>query len=141
MNSYQLILEDILRILPTEVAPYVPPYGALSTMDEKFEALKESIERAKRLGNRQMQLANAFFLGRFLEKELGSNALRSYYMQKLTTHYRAAAIRTYYIFEAPGINQIMRTVNTTLTLVRRISQEEYQDLVMRSLEIFNGVEN
>ncbi|PKK75535.1 hypothetical protein RhiirC2_773502 [Rhizophagus irregularis] len=35
----------------------------------------------------------------------------------------------------------MRTENTTLTLVRKLSQEKYQDLVMRSLEIFNGVEN
>ncbi|PKC71103.1 hypothetical protein RhiirA1_453917 [Rhizophagus irregularis] len=42
---------------------------------------------------------------------------------------------------ALGVNQIMRTENTTLTLVRKLRQEKYQDLVMRSLEIFNGVEN
>ena len=141
MNAYQIILEDLFRIIPAEVMTLTPPYEETATTDEKFDMLKESMERAKRLGNRQIQLVNAYFLGRFLEKELKSNALRSHYAQRLTTHYRIAAIRTYYIFEVPGANQIMRTVNTTLTLIRKVSQERYQELVMRSLEIFNGVEN
>ncbi|CAB4496104.1 unnamed protein product [Rhizophagus irregularis] len=62
-------------------------------------------------------------------------------MQQLTPHYHITSQQIYYIFEALGVNQIMRTENTTLTLVRKLRQEKYQDLVMRSLEIFNGVEN
>lgn len=141
MDSYQKILEDLYQIFPIEVTPYAPPYEETATMDAKFGALKEALERSRRLGNRQMQLMYAFLLGQFLEKDVSTNALRTHYTQQLTQHYCVASQRTYGIFAALGADQIMRTVNTTLTLTRRLSQEEYQGLIIRSLEIFNGVEN
>jgi hypothetical protein len=141
MNAYQSILEDLYQIFPVEVAPVILPYDENATMDSKFETLKEALRQSKRLGNRRLHLMNAFFLGQFLEKKVKTNALRSHYAQQLTPHYRTTSQRVYYLFKALGVNQIMRTVNTTLTLVRKLSQEEYQDLVMKSLEIFNGVEN
>ncbi|PKY30473.1 hypothetical protein RhiirB3_392598 [Rhizophagus irregularis] len=141
VNAHQKILEDLYQIFPIEVTPLVPPYNEEASMDSKFETLREAMRRSKRMGDRQMHLVNAFFLGQFLEKKVKTNALRSHYTQQLTLHYRITSQRVYYLFEAFGVSQIMRTVNITLTLVRKLSQEEYQDLVMRSLEIFNGVEN
>ncbi|CAB4388142.1 unnamed protein product [Rhizophagus irregularis] len=141
VNAHQKILEDLYQIFPIEVAPIMPPYDEDATMDSKFETLKEAIRRSKRLGDRRLHLVNAFFLGQFLEKKVKTNALRSHYTQQLTPHYRTTSQRVYYLFEALGVGQVMRSVNTTLTLIRKLNQEEYQDLVVRSMEIFNGVEN
>jgi hypothetical protein len=39
------------------------------------------------------------------------------------------------------VDQIMRTTKTSLTMIRSLSLNEYQALVVKSLEIFNGAEN
>jgi hypothetical protein len=141
MSHYQNVLEDLRQRYPVEVLPYVPPYKETASMDEKFDALYETIDRAKRLGDRKLQLSNAYFIGQFLMKEVSLNSLRSHYSRRLSIHYRTVASRTYLIFECFGAAQIMRTSYTTLTTIRELRQEEYTDLVARSWRIFNGVEN
>jgi hypothetical protein len=71
-------------------------------------------------------------MGQFLEKEM-TGTLRS--------HYRTVAVQIYYIFEVLGVEQIARTIRITSTHIRNLSQTEYLELVSKSLEIFNGVEN
>ena len=63
MNYYQYVLEDLRQRYPVEVLPYVLPYEETASMDEKFDALYETIGRAKQLGDRKMQLSNAYFIG------------------------------------------------------------------------------
>jgi hypothetical protein len=141
MEPYQSILEDLLQTTPEEVAPYPPPYEDHLDPERKFKILSGALKRIKHFSNRLLLLAYIFYLGRFLEKETESSLQRDYFARQLTTHYRISAIRLYYIFEIPGVNQIMRTTKTNITLLRELSTQQYQDLVLRSSEIFNGVEN
>jgi hypothetical protein len=136
MNNYRTILEDILMTSPDEVILPPPPYSEHMNLDEKFDAINDALERAKQLDNRLLQLTNMFYLGHFLEKIIKSKPLRSHYKQKLTIHYRITAVRIYYIFEIPGIHQIMRTTRTSLTLVRGLSKEEYQSLIAEVFQNF-----
>jgi hypothetical protein len=140
MNNYQVILEDLLRTLPIEVVPYPPPYTDALSLDDKFIVLRDATIRSGRMGNRILQLANAFYLGRFLEKDI-TNLQRKLYAPQLSFHYRNIAIRTYYIFEPHGVEQVMRTIGTTMTTIRELTKDEYSDLIRRSARIFNGVEN
>lgn len=140
MNAYQNILEDLLRIYPADVASCPPPYAENLSLDEKFMALNDAIIKSKRMGNRTLQLTNVYYLGKFLERDV-NNLQRNYYAQQLSLHYRITAIRTFYIFEPHGVNQILKTTNTSLTMIRKLTQPEYSSLVERSVEIFNGVEN
>jgi len=137
MSHYQTILADLFQVFPTEVECPVP-YDSEATLEEKFTSIKKSIEKAKRLGDRRSQLASAFFMGQFLEREVDSSSLRSHFAQQMSTHYRLASIRVFYIFEMPGVEQIMRTAYTTLTMVRKLDFREYQDLVAASIDFQRG---
>ena len=139
MGSYQVILEELRLRTPEEVISYPPPYNENANLNKKFESLTNAVERARRFGDRLLLLTNAYYLGQFLETNLETKTLRSVYAQKLSTYYRTVAIRTYYIFEWLGVDQIMRTRRMSLTTVRELSHQEYLDLVTKALEIFNGV--
>jgi hypothetical protein len=141
MDSHQSILEDLLQTFPTEVVIYPPPYERYLSFKDKFSMTQKAIERSKRLNNRILHLTNIYYMGQLLETEVKDTAERDYYARQLSEHYRIISVRTYYIFEVPGVEQLMRTTRTTSTMVRSISLSEYQDLVIRSAEIFNGVEN
>ncbi|CAB5145820.1 hypothetical protein RhiirA5_411367 [Rhizophagus irregularis] len=139
MDAFQIIYTDLYQNQPAVVVPYPPPFDDNISHGEKFRILKEAIERAKRFGNRILLLTNLFYMGHFLEKEM-TGTLRSYYAQQLSIHYRTSAIRIYYIFELPGVAQITRTTQTTSTMIRQLSHEEYQKLVTESIGISTGVE-
>lgn len=141
LNAYQKVLEDLLQIYPLEVLVYPPPYIGTASLEEKFDSINGAIERAKRIDDRVLMLVNVFYLGQFLEVEVRGNTRRNQFLQQLSAHFRTIAIRTYYIFEAQGVEQIMRTIHTTSTIIRKLNLIEYKDLVLKSVEIFNGVEN
>ncbi|RGB35699.1 hypothetical protein C1646_667507 [Rhizophagus diaphanus] len=141
INAYQRILGDLRRLQPTEVAAYPPPYTITAGLEEKFDLINAAIERAKRIDDRILMLANVYYLGHFLEVEIRDNTKRGRFLQQLSIHFRMIAIRTYYIFEVTGVEQIMRTTHTTPTMIRKLSTAEYKDLLSKSVEIFNGVEN
>ena len=140
MNHYQTILDDLMNGLPVEVNEYPVPYEEWMTFENKIKMTRKALSRAKNINNRLLQLVNAFYLGRLLEVEADSNDQREQYANQLTLHYRTVARRTYYLFEVPGVKQIMRTTKTTLTTIRTISSAEYEDLLQHSLNNFNGVE-
>ena len=95
-----------------------------------------AIEWNKRLQEKQLQLVNMFYLGQLLEKGMPSPGQRDEYARRLSVHYRTAAIRLFYIFEAPGVAQLMKAENITMTNLRNLSIEEHHDLVQLSNEIF-----
>jgi hypothetical protein len=141
LSPYNAILQDLLQDYPPEVIPCPPPYDESSNIVTKFNNLISSLDRSTMVNNRLLQLTNVFYLGKLLVKGTSNRQQRNYFARQLTEHYRKCAIRTYCIFEKPGIKQIMRTTRTTLTQLRRLSNQEYQDLIAQSLRIFNGVEN
>ena len=141
MSAYECILKDLRTMTPEGTLSYPPPYDAQSSLEEKFTSLQEAINRSKRLGHQALQLVNLFYMGQFLEKEVTTSPQRSLYAQQLSDHYRIISLRMYYIFEPFGAHQIAQITQTTPTMVRKLSQREYQDLVVKSIEIFNGVEN
>ncbi|GET60682.1 hypothetical protein GLOIN_2v1780851 [Rhizophagus irregularis DAOM 181602=DAOM 197198] len=109
--------------------------------EEKFRLMNEATERSKRVGDRVLWLVNLFYLGQLLERQTKDNKQRNYYRQQLTEHYRTIVTRMFYLFEYLGVEQIMRTIRITPTLLREVSQTEFQKLVTKALQIFNGVEN
>lgn len=129
MNAIQEILDDLLRDFPMEVVTPIAPYTDNMSFREKFESALKSLERSKRMGNRMLQLINAFYLGRLLEIEAESLTQRSYFAQKLSLHYRTVVVRIYYIFEPYGVSQIMRTRKISMTIVRHLSLRDYQTLL------------
>jgi len=135
MNAYQNILADLLQECPPSDVCYPVPYEPQASLEDKFIALNNALERSKRYGDRIMQLVSAFYMGRFLEKE--AQSLRGHYAQRLSHHYRVTVSRVYFIFEIPGVGRLMKTTNTTMTLIRRLSFDEYQSLVLRASELFN----
>ena len=141
MNSYQKVLDDLMQVFPTDVECCPIPYEEAMSAEEKFQVLMEAVGRSDRLGSRILKLSNAFYLGQFLEKKVRTKIQRDFFVRQLSEHYRTTSLRVYYIFETPGVIQIMRTTKTSLTMIRNLSLNEYQDLVAKSLEIFSGVEN
>ncbi|CAB4393045.1 unnamed protein product [Rhizophagus irregularis] len=117
-GAYKLhmIKGKILKVLPTEVVAFPPPYTVTAGLKEKFDLINAAIERAKRIDDRILML-------------------------QLSLHFRMIAIRTYYIFKISGVEQIMRMIHLTTTIIWKLGTAEYKDLVLKSIDIFNGVEN
>lgn len=140
-TAYYDILSDLQANQPSDVVQYPLPYTDSMSFEEKFNLTVNAVDRAKRMGDRTLHLVNSFYLGQLLEKRTVDNAQRNYYSQRLTIHHRVVAVRTFYLFEFLGVEQIGRATRTTPTAIRHLSQAEYQRLVLNSIEIFNGVEN
>ena len=70
----------------------------------------------------------AWYLGQVIEEQTDLPAQRTLCLKALTEHYKTVAVKTYYLFEFIGIEQIERTKNTTLTMIRRLKQKEYNQL-------------
>jgi hypothetical protein len=139
--QYQNVLHDLLLPIEEQDFNYVPPYSDGSTLDEKFNATIRSLFQAKRLQNRSLQLLYAYYLGQILEEQTNPIVKRTYYAQQLTSYYRITAVRVYYLFKPFGPMKVMNSTRTSLTIIRKLKTEEFQDLVLRSSLIFNGVEN
>src|SRR3954447_11024180 len=141
MNHYQTLLEDLSNTLLFEINEYSAPYEEWLPFEEKFKLTKRALSRAKGMSNRILQLTNAFFLGRLLELETESDEQRERYYWQLTVHFRTITKRMYYIFEFARVKQIMRTTGTTMSTIRLIIAEEYEDLIFIASNIFNRAEN
>src|SRR5215212_5800344 len=109
--------------------------------DRKFDLTLKALLRAKRLQNRTLQLLGAYFLGQLLETQTESSTHRGSYMCKLSPYYQVVVVRTYYIFEVFGAKKVMSTLRTSLTTIRRLKRDEFQDLILQASTIFNGIEN
>ena len=73
-------------------------------------------------------LLNAWYIGTIVETVVKTPLEQSFYMKLLTPYYRKVAVQTFYIFEFLGTAQIVRSQETTLTIISRISQPQYHAL-------------
>lgn len=67
---------------------YMQPYTNDLELKEKFEVTLRALFQAKRLQNRSLQLAFAYYLGELLEEVMDPLVERAYYAKKLITYYR-----------------------------------------------------
>jgi hypothetical protein len=73
MNPYQKVMTNLMQVYPFNIGCCLVPYEENMTRDEKFQALMEALRCSRRLGSRVLQLANAFYLGQFLERKVSNN--------------------------------------------------------------------
>jgi hypothetical protein len=135
MNFYNAILQDLQLEEPQTPIVTPPLYNINSTPLEKVKTLDRQLRRAKRLHNQKEMLSIAWYLGQVIETQTDSPAQRTLCLNALTEHYKTVAVKTYYLFEFIGIEQIERTKNTTLTMIRRLKQKEYNQLRNEAMTI------
>ncbi|GET03435.1 hypothetical protein GLOIN_2v1780851 [Rhizophagus clarus] len=138
---YQDVLQDLLILNEGHTVGYIPPYSDSMELEEKFNVTLRALFHAKQLQNWSLQLFCAYFLGKILEEEADPLSKQAYYAQRLMTYYRITSVWAYFLFKPFGPTKIMNLARTSLTTLRNLSTEEFQDLVTKSSLIFNGVEN
>ena len=123
----EIILLDLTRNQPK--SPFVPTITPIEDLGRKVKHLFQQLLRMKRMKNRTMILFYAFHLGKTIEEESSSPAQRTILMRKLTPHYQRVVIKSYYIFEPLGEEQIFRTQTMTLTNIAKIKEVDYLELI------------
>ncbi|CAG8826589.1 31544_t:CDS:1, partial [Gigaspora margarita] len=86
-----------------------------------------SLSRARRLKNQIDTLVYAFYLGQLLETI--TKPERTTCNKLLTRYFILVSIRTYYIFENLGIEQIYRSSTINLRMISKLKSREFQNLV------------
>ena len=120
---FQTIYIDLLEDEPEEVE--FPPLSDLNSFDliQKIMVLKTYLRRSRIRGKRQhvlfyiSQIGKWIFIGNIRREEAG-----------LTPYYYKAALRTYLLFERDP-SQIMRTKNTTIRDIQRLTRAELDDAI------------
>jgi len=140
-NHYRVVLEDLLQDSTQDITEIPPPYNIEASYEEKFEVTYRAIQRASRLRRRMLLLVNAFYMGKLLEFDAETPATRHLFAARLTSYYRIASVRLYYLYEHLGVNHLMRSTSMTLADIRNLTAVELDELMLESLRIFNGVEN
>ena len=123
----EIISTDLTRNQPKN--PFVPTISEIEDLGRKIKYLFQQLLRMKRMKNRTMILFYAFHIGETIEEEPSSPAQRTILMHKLTPHYQRVVIKTYYIFEPLGEEQIFRTQAMTLTNIAKIKEVDYLELI------------
>jgi hypothetical protein len=137
----QLIIEDLKATLPLEITPAFPPYSTELDLQKKILATYRMLLRSTRLRDRIFTLTNAYYLGKLLETETTTPSQRSQLRGLLTKYYSHVSIRTYYLFEILGVDQIQRTKNMTLKDIYRLSSKSYRYIVDEATNIWAGAQN
>lgn len=129
-KNYQEILNDLNKLLkssPVNIKTVFPPYEQSSKLQNKIITLWRSLARARRLKNRINALVYAFYLGQLLETV--TKPERTMCNKLLTRYFITVSVRTYYIFEKLGVEQIYRTSTVNLRMISRLGSREFQNLV------------
>ena len=126
MMPYENICSDLS--LTSDNFPELSPAPYRDELDEKSKIILtyRCLLRAQRLKQRKRSLIFAFYLGQLIE----NNNFSAKEMKKIISeYYYLVAVRIYYIFESnPALLELSQI--TTLTMVRRLSSNEYHSLVM-----------
>ena len=122
--AFNAISLDLREVLPTQITVEPIPYDLFQDTPIQIQTILRKLRRFK--GNRIKSLVYAYYLGEILENV--SQSRTSYRSMVTSEHYYQAAIRVYNIFEPYGLEQVYRTQNTTLTMVRRLTSSEYNHL-------------
>jgi hypothetical protein len=135
-SLYQSIYSDLHETDTVLINSY-QPYENTDEFAVKIQKTYRFLLRAKRLKNRIATLEFAFYIGQLLEAH-ATPSERTFHKNILSEHYLKICVRTYYIFEALGIEQIYRTRLTTTTIISRLSSTEYKELALLGSNIFVG---
>lgn len=127
------IKEDLFLEVPEKPTIIPPIYLPEDPLPLKINLILSQYRRAKSLKNRKEALLMMWYLGEILET--ATIKKRQLGIQDLTPHYFTVAKRTYYIFEALGLEQVQRTTQTTTTMILKLKHWEFKRLVEESLSI------
>lgn len=145
MNSenFETVLGELqvsVNLPDEEIQPMIPPYQTDATLTQKVRLTYQTLLRSTRMRNRLLSLVNAFYLGQLIDDATISPAQRTLQMATITKHYYRTAIRVYHLFENLGVHRIFDTQRLTLTMVRQLKSNEYQALLLKTLDISAGAE-
>ena len=113
----------------------LPPYHEEDDVQQKLNSTFKAMRRAIKLGNRILALVNAFYLGQCIEMVIDTPIDRLLCKNKIPEHYRRIATKTYLIFEALGLQQILRTKVTTVAMIQKLNKSNLRRLVNASVEL------
>lgn len=142
-ENFKVILEELqvsMTLPDEETQPMRPPYQVDATLTQKVQSTYQTLLHSTRMRNRLLSLINAFYLGQLLDDVTISPAQRTLQMATITKHYCRTAIRVYHLFENLGVQRIFDTQCLTLTMVRQLKSNEYQALLLKTLDISAGAE-
>jgi hypothetical protein len=134
MNNYDRILEDLQRD-NTITNLDITLQNENESPNQQITSLLRQLRRAISRRNRVETLLNAWYIGEVIETKTSSLTERALCMKLLSPYYQKVIVRTYYIFEFLGTEQINRTRNTTLTMISRIGTVQYQNLLEEAMTI------
>ena len=133
MEIYQIIRQDLEKQGPVEIM--LPPYHEEDDVQQKLNSTFKAMRRAIKLGNRILALVNAFYLGQCIEMIIDNPMDRLVCKNKIPEHYRRIASKTYLIFEALGLQQILRTRSTTVAMIQKLNKSNLRKLVNDAAEL------
>jgi hypothetical protein len=143
LTNLEIVLKELQNsVIPLEegIQPMEPPYPVDASLSQKVQSTYRTLLRSTRMRNRTLSLVNAFYLGQLIDDMTLSPAQRTLHMATITKYYCRAAIRVYHLFENLGVQRIFDTQCLTLTMIRQLKSNEYQALVLKTLDISAGAE-
>ena len=128
-QEYNIVREDLQQLLPLQPSVPSPNYHSGASNIQKVKSLYRQLLKSARLHNRKEMLLNAFYIGEILEVQVETPKERSLCMRELTSYYQKAIVKTYFIFERYGVDQVFRTKEMTLSMIFRLKRDQVQKLI------------
>jgi hypothetical protein len=126
-TSYDQILDDLLETTPENVTMVLPTMDITQTPEIQVLHRYRLLQRATRRKDRQMTLVHAYYLGELLDQVVNRHQ-HGFLSNQLSQYYKMACMRTFYLFEKTGVEQIMRTRKTTLRSIAKLKATDFQVL-------------
>lgn len=130
----QTILADLQLDTPEQPEVTPPFYRDNDSPVAKVKMLLRQYRRAKSLNNRIEKLLVMWYIGEIVEN-VASDVERKGCIQVLTEHQFKLAKRVYYLYELLGPKQIVRTLQTTVTMIYKLKLPQFQTLAQQALTI------
>ena len=122
-----------------ETSPETPVVPSLffhtETVEQRTKFLYQQLLRAKRMKNRILLLFYAYRLGELIETIAETLLERALCIRHLSRYYQKVIIRTFYIFESLGEEQIFRSQHMTMAMISRLSHTEYLNIIQVATNI------
>jgi len=126
MSTYNIILQDLFVRRDNTQEIQSPPYTMEMDVKTKIKITYNCLLRAQRLRQRISALVFAYYLGQLIEgREISKGSCK----QIISEYFYNVSVRVYYIFELNPA-QILATKATTLIMVRKLKQREFQKLTL-----------
>lgn len=122
------IYDDLLETTPEDVNLDLPTIDLTQTPEVRILCRYRLLQRATRRRERQTSLIHAYLLGELLDQTINRHQY-GFLSNQLSPYYKQACMRTYYLFERTGIEQIMRTKKTTLRSIAKLKANEFRILI------------